>query len=148
MDPTSTFTKAVRQYVSARIAEVPGINSALDYEPGPEGLGELPGVTMLWRGPRVVAVATGPIETLRQEWTIRLYVDPRSSWSDAQDRIEELVPAILTTIRDDPRLDVVAGGPAGVELATIENEPTEIGIVGNGDLMWKSMILRVQHEAT
>lgn len=94
-----------RQFVLAAAA-VEGVGSALDFEPGMEGLPRrLPCVTMLYRGPRNVGYETGGIEVLEHTWTVRLYVDARTSWEKAERDLKQLVPRLLQAVRRNPSLD-------------------------------------------
>jgi len=89
----------------ALAGDVAGIESAYDHEPGIEGLGQLPCVTMLYLGAKRVGQASSNVEDLEHTWDVFLYLR-LSQYEPAQTQMRELVPLLLAAVRVKPTLDI------------------------------------------
>jgi hypothetical protein len=84
-------------------AALPEVATAVDYEPGPEGLPRLPAVTMLYLGPLRTGQSTGNVEDLEHTWEILVYVDLKTS-KLAQEQSRNVVAALKVAVKNDYRL--------------------------------------------
>lgn len=101
----SSSRAALRQAFAAAAAAIPGVANALDHEPGMEALPPLPCVTMLSDLYSQEDVLTGPATENIWGWEVRVYVDLVQGYREAQEQLDDLVPAVLGIVRANTDID-------------------------------------------
>jgi hypothetical protein len=114
----STTVEALEEAFAAAVRRIPEVREAYDHEPDLTQGMALPAVTMLWTDLVQDDVDTGPYTQNQWGWDVTVYVPLEVGWRDAQRLLKQIVAAILSLVREDPRLNEEAdlirisdGGP-------------------------------------
>jgi hypothetical protein len=142
-NPVTDQLLAIETAFVAYALAVDGINSAFTFEPGVEGLGKLPCLTMMYRGASIRRESTGPMQELEHNWSVRLYVDASGGdgWEKAQLAMKTLCPALATAARDDMDLSNTC------DKADLTDDLGEPQLLEIGSVFFKTMRLLARVDA-
>lgn len=83
---------------------IQGLQNVVEWEPGQKRLPEMPCLTMMFIGLEQLDEETGPMQLVRWQWELHLYV----SFSDAeraQEEMQAIVPELIRIVRVNTTLD-------------------------------------------
>jgi hypothetical protein len=129
---------------------VEAVRSVKQFEPGAEGLGRLPCVTMLYLGKRRTGAQTGNVEELEPTWRVYVYVALKD-YPSAQREWRDVADALQDAVRANYRLPDSAGNPTCDQADLVDELRDPVPVVpedGGPGHLYKELKLTVQLEET